>query len=271
MKERLAEWLAERLVSFFQASALVLVGLSIVVPVSFVFFFAFNDVERGMIWQGFSLRWVLEIFQDRESMAALGNSFTVALSLTASSLLLGSAAVFGLLGVSAERRRLVTVVLLTGLITPDIALALSQARFFQVLHIPPGLFSVVAGQLPYATAYFAVFLLAISATHPIEKSIRAAVDLGATPFQVYRSVFLPLTRPAWLAASGFVFALSFQDFIYAFHLGGSGNSTLAVRIFSMLRRGISPGINMLFLLILLVVLGGLTLFYKTELKKGRTP
>nr|VFJ46162.1 MAG: spermidine/putrescine transport system permease protein [Candidatus Kentron sp. DK] len=250
-----------------QYLSLSMVGVLILAPVILVVIFAFNDVDRGMIWQGFSSRWVVDIFRDPESMRALTNSFIVACMVTAGAWIFGTSLAFSLGALGPRAGVLAGIIMLAPILTPDLPLAIAQSRFLLEMGGNPSVVSIALGELPYASAYMAILVLAVMYTRKVELIIHAALDLGATPFQTFRTVFIPITRPGWIAGCGIVFALSFQDFIFSFYLGGAGSSTLAVRIYSMLRKGLSPGINMLFVLMLIVVVLTLFIFNRTEIKR----
>lgn len=254
----------ERISRYIQVSSFLLAATLILLPVLLVFVYAFNAAERGMVWTGLSLKWVGRILEDQASMLALRNSLVVASLVSLGAWLTAIPLAFALGRLGSVLRVLVGMGLLAVVLSPDLAIAIAQARTLQTLGGSPGLFAIAAGQLPFATGYLAILVIATAETLRPEAALLAADDLGATPLQTLRMVFIPLTRPGWIAGTAVVFALSFQDFIFSFHLGGAGSSTLAVRIYSMLRRGISPGINMLFLIMLGMTVLGMALFFRTQ-------
>lgn len=246
-----------RLIKISSYLSVAIILFLILTPLVFVIVYGFNNVERGMIWQGFTLDWIFRVFEDQESLNSLWNSFLVATSATIISLILASSFVYGVVNYDRRYWKYFLLVPTISILSPDIAVALAQAKYFQQLDISPSLLTIALGQVPYTSGYAIILIFSSVLNKKLRFSIHAALDLGATPLRTYLSVFLPLITTSVVVSGFFIYALVFQDFIFSFHLGGSGDSTLAVRIYSMLRRGISPSINVLFMYILVAAAIGL--------------
>ena len=101
------------------------------------------------------------------------------------------------------------------------------------------------------------FIVIVAAVQDLDETLlAAALDCGATPWQAYRRVILPILSPSILVAWLFVFALSFDDFLITFMTKGPGADTLPIKIYSQMRFGIQPQTNALFVFLFLVTLGG---------------
>ena len=131
--------------------------------------------------------------------------------------------------------------------------------FFSIVKIPLGIMAMVIGHVAFNTAYVIVVVRARMAG--LDRSTEeAALDLGASYLTTFLRITLPDLLPGVLAAALLAFTFSFDDFVTSFFLSGPGSTTLPVKIYSMIRYGLSPSINAISTCILLVTLTLLSLF-----------
>lgn len=236
-------------------------------PLVVVALFSFNASRHGATWTGFSFEWYRSLAQNDVAMQAVKNSLILAASSTAISTILGTA-----LGYCMFRRgsRRIAAFLHAPICLPDIVQAVALLLFFSVIHqrvgIPGlGMGAMIIGHVTFQIPFVAVVVRARCAT--LDKSWNeAARDLGATPWQAFWHVTLPMLRPGIFAGAMLAFTLSLDDFVVSFFTGGAGSTTLPVLIYSSVKRGISPEINALStLLILAAVIAtiGVTLIQKS--------
>lgn len=236
-----------------QQGATFVTAIMVVAPAALVSAFAFNAAERGMTWQGFSLQWFGRCLREPQLRDAISRSLAVAGIVSSASLGLGITAAYGLSGLCPRRQRLGLATVVAVLGCPDLALSIAQADAIRALRLDPGIHHVAFGQIPYATGYVILATMATASSARVERYVRAAEDLGASPWRSLWHVYAPMTRRGWLAGGSIAFALSFQDVVFSAQLGGAGNTTLGLRLYGMLRRGVSPEINMVFLMTLVLV------------------
>jgi spermidine/putrescine transport system permease protein len=200
--------------------------------------------------QGLSLRWYGEVIADRDLMAALLNSVTVALGSSALAVTLGFLAAYGLARFALPRAALIRALLVAPLMVSYLIIGLGLLIVFTRLGV--GLSLVTAGighvviNLPLA---FAIIYASMGGQH--ENAERAARDLGANEAQVILLVTVPMLMPAIAAAFFLSVTLSWDEFIIAFLLTRF-DVTLPVEIWSMLRSGLSPRLNAIGSLVFLV-------------------
>lgn len=233
-------------------------------PILVFFIFSFNKAAFPAPWKGFTLDWYRELWLDTDVLQAFGNSLVVALSAVTLSAILGVLLVFYII-----QRQYVNYMVsqfYINLIFPEIVLAVGILNFFIFLGIPLGMGSLIVGHTVLGLGY--VVPLVYARYGELDKSLlEAARDLGATPMQSFFRIILPLLKPAIVAASILVFIISFDDFILAYFCAGATFETLPLHIFSMLRSGVSPVVNALST-ILLVLSSILILLYSSL--KSRT-
>jgi ABC-type spermidine/putrescine transport system permease subunit II len=121
--------------------------------------------------------------------------------------------------------------------------------------VPQGWGTVIAAHCVFGISY--AFVVMLGAVQDLDDTLyAAALDCGATPWQAYRRVIVPILAPSLVVAWLFVFALSFDDFLITFMTKGPGNDTLPIKIYSQMRFGIQPQTNALFVVLFLVTLSG---------------
>lgn len=220
-------------------------------PIAVLIVYSFNAANSAATWQGFSLRWYGLLARDYALTVALQNSLLIAVASTAIATLLGVGAAIGLERVSWRRRAWLDAGLLVPLLMPEVLMGVALLLFFVQAGIPLGLLTVTI-----AHAAFNVPLVMVVVRARLRKLDphleEAARDLGATPWQALRRVTLPLLRPAIAGAALLAFTVSLDDFVVTFFTAGPGATTLPLKVYSMIKTGISPEINALSALLVLV-------------------
>jgi ABC-type spermidine/putrescine transport system permease subunit II len=236
-------------------AALVIALAAMYLPVLMTFVYSFNASRIGTVWTGFSLGGYQSLFQQSELWRALRASCTIAAAASSLSVVAGTLAALGLRRWQPRMRVLAQGVLALPLVTPDVIIALSLAMFFSFLSVQQGWGTVVAAHCVFGISY--AFVVMRSAVDDLDETLyAAALDCGATPWQAYKRVIIPILAPSLVVAWLFVFALSFDDFLITFMTKGPGNDTLPIKIYSQMRFGIQPQTSALFVVLFLVTLAG---------------
>ena len=230
------------------AVAVALVYLFLYIPIFIVVIFSFNSVSFPYHWVSFSWQWYVQLFQSREIFEALCNSLIVATTSVVLSLTVGVLFVFYSKNCGLNR---LTPLFYGSLLVPEIVIAVSLLSFFMICAIPLGLCTLIAGHTVLGLGYVIPILSARLAE--VDASvIEASLDLGATINQTFMRIVLPLLSPALIASALLVFIISFDDFFISFFCAGTSAQTLSLYIFAMIRTGVSPTINALSTLLLLL-------------------
>lgn len=221
------------------------------VPLAFVVLFSFNDSMLNAQWVGFTLDWYAKLFEDAEMLHAAGNSLLIALLSSTIATVLGAMA-----GIAMHRYRFrwLPLLVLTPVAMPEILLGVSLLLFFrQVLDLSLGFFSILVAHITFSIGFVAVIVRARLAGMD-ESIFEAARDLGATPWQTFRRITLPLILPALVASFLMSFTLSIDDFVITFFVAGVGVSTLPLQIYSMIKVAVTPEVNAVSSLLMLLTL-----------------
>ncbi|MBI4387162.1 MAG: ABC transporter permease [Elusimicrobia bacterium] len=222
-------------------------------PMAVMMAFSFNNARRNVVWKGFTFEWYRRLASNHEMLAAFLTSLELAVSAALASLALGVLASYVLVRHPPFRgRKAYTGFINVPMMLPEVVLGVGLLTFFVRANIPLSFPTLVAAHvifcLPYTTGAIRARLLSLRNAN-IEE---AAMDLGATEWTAFRKVTLPLLRPALLSGGLLAFTMSFEDFVTSFFVAGIGVETLPIRIYSMMKFGITPEVNALATLLLLV-------------------
>lgn len=218
--------------------------LFLYLPIAVLIVYSFNAAKLAMTWQGFSLQWYAALARDHALMVACQNSVLIALVSTSVATLLGVSAAIGLERLPWRLRAWLDGALLLPLVIPEIMMGVALLLFFVLIKVPLGLLTVAIG---HAAFNLPVVMVVVRARlRKLDPQLEeAARDLGATPWQAFHRVTLPLLRPAIVGAVLLAFTVSLDDFVVTFFTAGPGSTTLPLKVYSMIKTGISPEINAL--------------------------
>jgi len=218
-------------------------------PILVVVIMSFNDSENLFVWRGFSLRWYPELFADEQIMQGLANTLIVATGATAIATVLGTLLAYGIQHYT--RGGLIRAFAIAPAILPDLLLGIGLLTFFSLLTMTLGLHSVILAHAVFATAFVTAIVLARMAN--LDPSLEeASRDLGAGPMRTFMRVTLPQLAPGIVAGALLAFTLSIDEFVIAFFTTAPTQPTLPIVIYSMVRFGVTPEVNALATLLLLV-------------------
>lgn len=222
--------------------------LFLYIPLIVLITFSFNSIEFPYRWVGFSWRWYCELFASAEIWQAAWNSLVVGVSAVILSLVIG---LFFVMWNAQRKSDYLLNFFYPNLVVPEIVLTVGLLSFFVFFNVPLGLMTLIVGHTLLGLGYTIPILHARFAT--LDRNIiEASLDLGATYRQTFFKVVLPILAPALFAAGLLVFILSLDDFLIAFFCAGTSAQTLPLFIFAMIRTGVSPVVNALATLMMVV-------------------
>ena len=230
------------------------------IPLAIVVIFSFNDSKLNAEWVGFTLDWYRRLAADESMLGAAFNSLSIALVASGAATVLGTMA-----GIAMHRFRskLLPFLVFTPVAMPEILLGVSLLIFFLNVAQPGlaavgvefdlGLGTVVLAHITFSIGFVAIIVRARLAG--LDDSIfEAARDLGATPWQTFRMVTWPLILPGVVAGGLMAFTLSIDDFVITFFTAGVGTKTLPLEIYTMIKVAVTPEVNAVSALLMLLTL-----------------
>lgn len=238
----------------FSKVYLVVFMVLIYIPIILTVFYSFNESRITSIWGGFSLKWYEELFNDESIWQALINSIIIALSSSVCGMLVGLTGAIGTVknGISRIDRLTEKAVLLPMMI-PEIILGMVFLALFSAINLKFGLWTLFFAHTAFTIPYN-YMLLKARLEERIVHLENAAKDLGANEWQVFRDILLPFLSPAIVSGMILSFAMSFDDVVISVFVTGATVNTLPVKIYSMIKTGVTPKINALSTILVLVIL-----------------
>lgn len=233
----------------FQTFWLLVFFVLLYIPVLAVILYSFNKSPSTAAWTGFTLDWYKELFKDQIVIESFKLSIQVAFLTSLLSAVIGTATAIISMYVSVKMNKVIRGVMILPLLVPEVALGISLLIFFSALNLPFGHLTLVLAHSLFCVPY--VYIMVQLRLKEINiYIIESAKDLGASRWQIIKTIILPLVTPSILTASLLALALSLDDVIISIYMSGPTASTLPVHIFSMMRVGVTPKINALCTLIL---------------------
>ncbi|MEU8362957.1 ABC transporter permease [Nonomuraea sp. NPDC048882] len=218
-------------------------------PIVVLVVMSFNAGESAYTYEGFSLKWYGELAGDDRIMNGVVNTLIVAVGSTVIATVLGTLLAVGL--ARYTRSKLLDAVSLMPAVLPDLVLAIGLLVFYGMIQLTLGLYSVILAHGVFAMAFVAAVVRTrlSGADTSLEEASR---DLGAGPVVTFIKITLPQLAPGIVAGALLAFTLSLDEFVIAFFTIGNAEPTLPIVIYSMIRFGVTPKINALAAILLLV-------------------
>lgn len=251
------------------------------IPIILLMVFSFNASRLVTVWGGFSTKWYSELLHNDQILSAAWFSLKIATMNATAAVVLGTLAALALVRFRHYRgRALFSTMVSAPLVMPDVILGLSSLLLFvamdNILGWPHGrgITTITLAHITFSAAY--VTIVVQSRLSQMDASLEeAAMDLGARPWKVFLLVTLPIVAPALLAGWLLAFTLSLDDLVIASFVSGPGSTTLPMVIYSSVRMGVSPQVNALATIVVVIVsltilLAGWLLHRRDAFNKTRT-
>ena len=240
------------------------------VPIIILIFFSFNESRLVTVWAGFSTKWYASLMQNSSILDAAWVTLRIAFISSLIATILGTIA--GLVLARFDRFRGKTFfngMIYSPLVMPDVIIGISLLLIFVAIGISRGFWTITIAHITFSMCYVAVIIH--SRLLDFDKSTEeAAQDLGCPPARIFFYVILPIITPAIIAGFLLSFTLSLDDLVISSFSTGAGTTTLPIKIYSMVRFGVTPEINALSTILIGIVASGILLFsmiYKHQERK----
>jgi putrescine transport system permease protein len=234
-----------RRLTWFNATSLTLGLAFLYLPMLILIIYSFNASRLVTVWAGFSTQWYVTLFSNQGFIDAAKVTLKVAVASSSVATVLGTMAALVL--VRAGRfpgRTLFSGMIYAPLVMPEVITGLSLLLLFIGIGLDRGIFTIVLAHTTFSMAFVAVVVSSRLTT--FDRSLEeAALDLGASPFDAFRLVTLPIIAPAVISGWLLAFTLSLDDLVIASFTAGPSATTLPIKIWSAVRLGVSPEINAL--------------------------
>ena len=229
--------------TLFNKTSLILGFAFLYIPIIILIIFSFNESKLVTVWGGFSTKWYGELMSNQGIKDAAWVTLKVAFTSSTIATFLGTIA--GLVMAKFGRfrgRTLFSGMIYAPMVMPEVIIGLSLLLMFVALSINRGVMTVTLAHITFSMCYVAVVVQSRMSSY--DDSINeAALDLGCTPFKTFILITLPIIMPAVISGWLLSFTLSLDDLVIASFTSGPGSTTLPMKIYSMVRLGVTPEIN----------------------------
>jgi ABC-type spermidine/putrescine transport system, permease component II len=231
-----------------------LVLLFLFLPIVVVIVYSFNTSEMNILFEGFTAKWYGVIWQDYDLMDALNDTLIVAFFSTVISTVIGTIGAVGMSKYRFRGKKLLDKILYIPVVVPEIVLGIALLCMYSVMQLTLGLTTITLSHITFCIPFVIISVRARLAG--LDPSLEeAAMDLGANRIKTFVRVILPLLLPGVLSGAMLSLCLSLDDIVISFFTSGPDSTTLPIYVYSMVRTGVTPEVNALYTIIMLVTIG----------------
>ncbi|QDX95669.1 ABC transporter permease [Brevibacterium sp. JNUCC-42] len=221
-------------------------------PIAVLILYSFNDSRINATWSGFTLKWYASLFENDRVLDALMNSLIIAVVTTVVTTILAAFLSLALHRYKFRFKQAFNGLIYLPILIPDILMGLSLLVMFSQLYMSLGKLTIIIAHITFSLS-FAVVIITARLAGMGQELEEAAQDLGASAFKTFRYVTLPIISPGLIAAALMTFTMSLDDFVISFFVAGPDSTTLPLYIYGMVKRGVSPELNALSTIMILVI------------------
>ncbi|MBR3257207.1 ABC transporter permease subunit [Candidatus Saccharibacteria bacterium] len=242
---------------------IILVLAFLFLPILILVAFSFNESQMNIIFTGFTLDWYKNLFENRALLEAFRNTLLIAVLSTLISTVIGTISAVGFKKYNFFGEKFVGKLIYIPIVIPEIVMGISLLAIFTFFKIELGFFTVLLAHIAFSIPF--VITSVRSTLYSFSENIEeAAEDLGATNFETFRYVTLPMIKPGIISGAILAFTLSLDDVVISYFAAGPGTNTLPLYIYSNIKTGITPDVNALTTLMLVVTILALFISSKIE-------
>ncbi|MCP9268338.1 spermidine/putrescine ABC transporter permease PotC [Xenorhabdus sp. XENO-1] len=223
------------------------------IPIVILIVSSFNQSRFGISWQGFTTEWYSLLLNNDSLLQAAGHSLTMAVTSATFATLIGSLTAVALYRYSFRGKKFVSGMLFVVMMSPDIVMAISLLVLFMLLGVSLGFWSLLFSHITFCLPFVVVTVYSRLKDFDV-KMLEAARDLGAGELTILRKIILPLAMPAVMAGWLLSFTLSMDDVVVSSFVTGPSYEILPLKIYSMVKVGVSPEVNALATILLVMSL-----------------
>ncbi len=253
----------KKIVNGLHTFYIVLVYLFFYAPVAVMVVFSFNTSKANVSWQGFTTSWYTRLMGDSELWGVFGTTLLIAALTTIFATIIGTMGAIGYRQAKSKFAKLITNTIYFPIVIPEIVLAVALYMIFNQSGIGLGVTVITIGNATLCLPY--VYITVKSRLVGMDPSIEeASLDLGADRVYTLLHVIVPQILPGILSGAFMSFSLALDELIITSFLADAGTNTLPMKVYSMMKKGISPEINALTTLIFAFSMGMLLLYFLVQ-------
>ncbi len=230
-----------------------LVFFFLYLPIIILVVFSFNTSKMNIIFEGFTFKWYNTLFHNRDLLEAFTNTMIIAITSTVISTIIGTIGAVGLNKYDFPGKSLINKLIYIPIVIPEIVLGISLLSMYTLLKLELGMFTLILSHIAFSIPFVVVSVRSVLS--PLIKTYEeAAADLGASELTTFFKIILPSIMPGVISGATLAFTLSMDDVVISYFTAGPGSNTLPLKIYSIIKTGITPDVNALSTLLLLATI-----------------
>lgn len=246
----------------------VLIYLFLYIPVLVMIIFSFNNSGNNIVWSGFTLDYYIKLFHDPSLWKIFRDTLVIAVVSTAVATVIGTMGAVGLRNAKFKGKGLISYSIYFPIVIPEIVLAVATLMLFSMANVRLSIGTMILGNTTLLLPY--VFITVKSRLAGMDSATEeASMDLGANRFQTFMNITLPAVMPGVVSGAFMAFSLALEDLVISSFLANASTTNLSMKVYSMVKKGVSPEINALSTLIFLVFLVCILCYTVINAVKGR--
>lgn len=245
---------------------LILVFIFLFLPIIVLVVFSFNTSKLNIVFEGFTLDWYKEVFNNKLLLEALGNTLLVAGISTVVSTVIGTISAYALKRFNFPFKNVINELLYIPVVIPEIVLGISLLCIYTFLKLELGMFTLILAHISFCIPY--VIISVRSVLDGMDPNLeKAASDLGASKLKTFFYITIPTLLSGILSGAQLAFTLSLDDVVVSYFTAGPESNTLPLHIYSMIKTGVTPSVNALITILLLIIFAILTISMIISLRR----
>lgn len=243
---------------FLDNLCLILVFTFLFLPIFVLIVFSFNTSKLNIVFEGFTLKWYKELFSNTMLLESLKNTLLVAGISTVVSTVVGTISAYALHKFNFKFKNVINELLYIPVVIPEIVLGISLLCIYTFLKLELGMFTLILSHISFSIPF--VIISVRSVLDNMDSNLeKAASDLGASKLKTLFYITIPTLLPGILSGAELAFTLSLDDVVISYFVSGPNSNTLPLQIYSMIKTGVTPSVNALITILLLIIFIVLTL------------
>jgi len=251
---------------FLDNICLFLVFLFLFLPIFILILFSFNTSKLNIVFEGFTFKWYYELFKNTMLLEALFNTLLVAIISTIIATVIGTISAYALNKFDFPFKKVISELLYIPVVIPEIVLGISLLCVYSLMKLELGMFTLVLSHIAFSIPFVIINVNSVlSNMNPNLEE--AASDLGASKFNTFFKVVIPTLMPGILSGAQLALTLSLDDVVISYFTAGPDSNTLPLQVLSMIKTGVTPDVNALITIMLLIIFIGLFISMCLSLRK----
>jgi len=250
---------------------ILLVFFFLYLPIFILVIYSFNSSEMNIIFKSFTTNWYKVLFTNKDLLEAFINTMIIAITSTIISTIIGTISAVGLNKYNFKGEGLIQKLIYIPIVIPEIVLGISLLSVYTLMKLELGMTTLILSHIAFSIP-FVIVSVRSSLGDELDAYEEAASDLGASPFKTFFLITLPNIMPGVISGATLAFTLSLDDVVISYFTAGPGSNTLPLKIYSMIKTGITPDVNALsslMLLVTIIILTGSAIYQSRKIVGAR--